>query len=551
MQGRGAADRALRTLTVPQYWPEGRLPESDNHRTVTTNLRLGARAFAALALVFTLGAPALAQQAPDPQPSPAATAPAPTTPDAVTAHTISLGGRTIAYTARAGTIRLFNQQDQALADVFYTAFTADGSDAQTRPVTFVYNGGPGSSTMWLRMGSFGPVRVLATNGTASGPPPYRIVDNPYSLLDKTDLVFIDMPDSGFGRIAPNKQKDLFGVDQDIAAFGQFIQRYVSRFGRWNSPKYLFGESYGTTRSSGLAYWLGDHGVRLNGVILLSSFLNSGLENNYGAPIGGGDWGYVLYLPTEAATAWYHHKVANAPADLPTFLNEVKRFALGDYVDALYHGDSIPAAQKDRVVRQLSRYLGLSPQYVRNSNIRVPYDRFQRELLRSDGKVVGRLDGRFVTYDTDRSALEGPRWDPTDSYIDGPYTTAVNQYIRETLKYNPPIPYRANIYDIIYANGSSWDFSHRGRYPMNVAVDLAEAMTQNPGLRVFSANGYYDFATPFFETDYVLRHLNVARSVQSNITYGYYDSGHMVYLNDSALPQFKADLARWFDSAAAQ
>jgi len=515
-----------------------------------TYFRLSGRAFLALSLVFSLGAPAFAQQRPGPQP---ASPPATTVPgenaDAVTPHSITIDGRTIAYTARAGTLRLTDKDEKPLADVFYTAFTADGANAQSRPVTFVYNGGPGSSTMWLRMGSFGPVRVLATNGTASGPAPYRIADNPSSLLDKTDLVFIDMPDSGFGRILPGHEKEFFGVDQDIAAFGQFITRYISKFGRWNSPKYFFGESYGTTRSAGLSSWLNDHGVGLNGVILLSSFLNAGLENNYGAPIGGGDWGYVLYLPTEAATAWYHHKVRNAPADLPTYLSEVKRFALGDYLDALSRGDALPRAQRDRVAAQLSRYLGLSQQYVRNSNIRVPYDRFQRELLRSEGRVVGRLDGRFATFDTDRSALEGPAWDPTDSYIDGPYTAAVNQYVRETLKYNPSLPYRSNIYDIIYKDGSSWDFSHRGRYPTNVAVDLAEAMTQNPNLRVFSANGYYDFATPFFETDYILRHLNVARPVQSRISYGYYDAGHMVYLNDDALKQFKADLARWFDGAA--
>lgn len=469
----------------------------------------------------------------------------------MTQHTISVGGRTIAYTARAGTIAIYDKKEQPTAHVFYTAFTQDGVDPSSRPVTFIYNGGPGSSTMWLRMGSVGPVRVLAANGTSGGPPPYRIVDNPNTLLDKSDLVFIDMPDSGFGRIIAGKEKEYFGVDQDIAAFGQFITRYVSRFDRWNSPKFLFGESYGTTRSAGLSDWLLNHGVGLNGVILLSSFLNAGLENNYGAPIGGGDWGYALYLPTEAATAWYHHRVPNAPSDLPAFLSEVKQFALGEYADALYRGDTLAPSLRDDVVRKLSRYTGLPQQFIMNGGIRVSYDRFQRELLRSQGLVVGRLDGRFTTAETDRSTLQGPDWDPTDSAIDAPYTTAVNQYIRETLKYNPNLNYRSNIYDIIYGDGSSWDFSHNGRYPLNVAPDLADAMTQNGHLKVFSANGYYDFATPFFETDYVLRHLNVAPAIQSNITYGYYESGHMVYLNDSVIGQFKADLARWYDSAAAR
>lgn len=402
--------------------------------------------------------------------------------------------------------------------------------------------------MWLRMGSIGPVRVEAANAAPSGPPPYRVVDNPQTLLDKSDLVFIDMPDSGFGRILAGKEKEYFGVDQDIAAFGQFITNYLSTFDRWNSPKFLLGESYGTTRSAGLSKYLFDHGVALNGVVLLSSILNFGLDYGNGDPIGGGDWPYVLYLPTEAATAWYHHKVPNAPGDLPTFVNEVRQFAMGEYLDALYRGDKLSGRERDDVVNKLGRYLGLPAQFVRNANIRVGYDRFQKELLRSQGEVVGRLDGRYTTYDLDRASLQGPPWDPTDSSIDAPYTTAVNAYLRSDLKYNPPFPYRANVYDIIYGNGSSWDFSHNHQFPTNVAPDLAETMTQNPRMHVFSANGYYDFATPFFATQYTLHHLNLDRALQNNITFGFYESGHMVYLNPASLAQFKADLARFYDGA---
>jgi len=491
----------------------------------------------------------LCASAADPVPStaPAAAAPASPpgeTPDAVTQATVTIDGRPIAYTARAGTLALRDQNNVETARVFYTAYTVAGSD---RPVTFVYNGGPGSSTMWLRMGSIGPVRVVAPNGTSAQAAPYRIADNPSSLLDKTDLVFIDMPDSGFGRIVKGEEKHFFGVDQDAAAFGQFVQNYITRFDRWNSPKFLFGESYGTTRSAALSDWLLNHGVFLNGVVLLSSILNFGLDYGNGDPIADGDWGYVLYLPTEAATAWYHHRVANAPADLPTYLHGVESFALGDYLAALAKGAALPTAERDAVARRLSQYLGLPLQYVKNANLRVSYDRFQRELLRGSGQVVGRLDGRFTTGDLDRAALEGPAWDPTDSAIDGAFTVAINKYLRETLGYKPPIPYRANIYDIIYANGSSWDFSHNRRYPTNVAPDLADAMTQNPNLKVFSANGYYDFATPYFATEYTLKHLNLAPAQQSNITFGFYESGHMVYLNDASLLQFKADLARWYDA----
>ncbi|MGZ3504746.1 MAG: S10 family peptidase [Vulcanimicrobiaceae bacterium] len=517
------------------------------------------RLFAFLLCAAFAGAmlPARAADPPaKPSPKPAAAAAesaAPgETPDAVTEHSVTIDGHAIAYTARAGTITLRNEQDQPTARVFYTAYTVNGADPTSRPVTFLYNGGPGSSTMWLRMGSFGPVRVLAGNGQPSGPPPYRIVDNQNSLLDKSDLVFIDMPDSGFGRIVgAGKQKDFFGVDQDVAAFDQFIQRYITQFNRWNSPKFIFGESYGTTRSSALADSLLNHGIALNGVVLLSSILNFGLDYGNGDPIGGGDWPYVFYLPTEAATAWYHDKIRNKPADLATFLNGVAQFAMNEYLDALSKGDRLGASERNDVVRKLSGYLGLSEQYIRNSNIRVPYPRFEQELLRSQGIVVGRLDGRYQTYALDRAGNEGPTWDATDSAIDAPYTTAINQYLRTDLKYDTPLQYRPSIYDIIYANGNSWDFTHNKREPTNVAPDLADAMTQNPHLHVFSANGYYDFATPYFATVYTLKHLNLAPAIQKNISFGFYQSGHMVYLNESALAQFKADLSRWYDSALAR
>jgi len=502
-----------------------------------------------LFMIALLTASALADPLPKPMPGvspgPAVEpATAGEVPDAVTQHSVTIDGRAIAYTARAGTITLRNEQDQPTARVFYTAYTAQGNG---RAVTFLYNGGPGSSTMWLRMGSVGPVHVLTADGTPSGPPPYPIVDNPYSLMDKTDLVFIDMPDSGFGRIInPGKRKEFFGVDQDVAAFGQFIQRYITQFGRWNSPKFVFGESYGTTRSAALANYLLDQGIALNGVVLLSSILNFSLDYGNGDPIGGGDWPYVFYLPTEAATAWYHNKVRNKPADLPAFLAGVEQFAMNEYFDALSRGDRLSRTQRDDVVRKLSAYLGLSQQYIRNSNIRVPYTRFEKELLRSQGIVVGRLDGRYQTFDLDRAG-EGPDWDPTDSSIDAPYTTAINEYLRTTLKYNTPLDYRTSIYRIIYANGNSWDFSHNKRYPTNVAPDLANAMTQNPKLQIFSANGYYDFATPFFATVYTLKHLNLAPTLQKNITYGFYESGHMVYLKQSVLGQFKTALGRWYDS----
>ncbi len=502
-------------------------------------------ALALICLQALLGA--TPSPSPSPSPPPASAAAESETPDAVTQHTVTIGGTAYAYTARAGTITLTDDKSKPTARMFYTAYTVD-SGGTARPVTFLYNGGPGSSTMWLRMGSIGPVRVQAGNAQPSGAPPYAIRDNPYSLLDKSDLVFIDMPDSGFGRILNGKEKDFFGVDQDVAAFGQFIERYLTTFHRWNSPKFLFGESYGTTRSAALSSYLLDHGIALNGVVLLSSILNFGLDYGNGEPNANGDWPYVLYLPTEAATAWYHDKIRNKPASLPAFLSNVEQFATGRYMDALYLGHRLGTAQRDAIARALSSYLGIPETYVLESNLRVPYDRYQRELLRSQDVVFGRLDSRYTTYGLQPASNEGPPWDPTDSSIDAPFTTAVNAYLRDDLKYDTPLRYRANIYGIIYAKGSSWDLSHNGRVPTNVAPDLAVAMTQNPSLKVFSANGYYDFATPFFATVYTLQHLDIAPPLQNNITFGFYQSGHMVYLNDSALPLFKSDLARWYDSA---
>ena len=489
-----------------------------------------------------------APPSPSPSAPPAPQAVAGETPDAVTQHTVTINGTSYAYTARAGTIALTNDKDVPTARVFYTAYTLDGGGTN-RPVTFLYNGGPGSSTMWLRMGSLGPVHVVAGNGRPSGPPPYEIRDNPYSLLDKSDLVFIDMPDSGFGRILGGKEKDYFGVDQDVAAFGQFIQRYITNFHRWNSPKFLFGESYGTTRSAALSDYLLNHGIALNGVVLLSSILNFGLDYGNGEPNATGDWPYVFYLPTEAATAWYHDKVRNKPADLSSFISQVEQFATGEYLDALYQGARLGSAQRANVARRLSGYLGIPQSYVLQSNLRIPYDRYQSELLRTDNVVFGRLDSRYTTYGLHPASNEGPPWDPTDSAIDAPYTSAINAYLRDDLKYDTPLQYRPNIYEIIYGNGSSWDFTHNRREPPNVAPDLADAMTQNPSLKVFSANGYYDFATPFFATQYTLQHLQIAPQLRNNISFGFYQSGHMVYLNDSALAQFKSDLSRWYDSAS--
>ncbi len=466
--------------------------------------------------------------------------------DAVTRHVAHVAGSSIPYTARAGTITLRNDKDEVTARMFYTAFTKDGADATHRPVTFFYNGGPGSSTIWLRMGSFAPMRIETSNQKSIPNAPFHLIENTYSLIDKTDMVFVDAPNTGWSRVLGHGEpKDFMGVDQDGRAFSQFVQRYISQFGRWNSPKFLFGESYGTTRDCVLVNMLQEAGVQMNGVVLLSSILNFGLGGlGGGNPIGGGDWSYVTYLPTEAATAWYYHKAGNGQS-LQSFLRNVEAFAGSQYLHDLAQGADLSPQEFETDVHRLHDYLGLSDEYIRNSNLRVPYPRFQQQLLRDRDTVVGRYDARFNTFDLDANA-DRPDWDPSDVGISGAFVSLGNEYMRGDLKYETNLPYRPVSYGGLL--GARWDFKHDDQDPpTNVAPDLAKAITTNPHLYVFSGNGYYDFATPFFATQYTLNHLGLAPALQSHITFGFYESGHMVYLNPAALAKFKGDLARWYDT----
>ena len=467
--------------------------------------------------------------------------------DAITHHVTTVAGQRIAYTARAGTITLRNDKDQISARMFYVAYTKDGSDLNRRPVTFFYNGGPGSSTIWLHMGSFSPVRVATVNAGPTPSAPYTLNANPYSLIDKSDLVFIDAPNTGYSRvIGYGDPKDFMGVDQDGRAFTQFIQRYVTQFNRWNSPKFLFGESYGTTRDAVLVNMLQGAGMQFNGVVLLSAILNFGLTGLGGSnPIGGGDWAYVLYLPTEAATAWYHHMVPNRPASLTAFLKNVEAFAGGQYMQGLAQGDRLSSGAREDLVQKLHAYLGLSATYIRDSNLRISYPRFEKELLRGRNVIVGRLDSRFQTFGLD-AAADTAEWDPADVLTSGPFVGAFGHYVHDQLRFYSNLQYRPTAYTQL---GARWDMHHDGNDPpANVAPDLAQAMTQNPRLKVLLAGGYYDFATPYFAAEYTLGHLGVAPGVSRNVSYAFFQSGHMVYLNTPSLAQFKSVLSRWYDSA---
>ncbi len=470
----------------------------------------------------------------------------PATPDAISHHVNRVSGQSIAYTARAGTITLRNDKDQITARMFYVAYTKDGANHATRPITFFYNGGPGSSTVWLRMASFGPVRVQLVNGRATPPAPYALVDNHDSLLDKTDEVFVDAPNTGYSRVLGyGKPADFMGIDQDGRAFTQFIQRYLSQFARWNSPKFLFGESYGTTRDAVLVNMLQDANVQINGVVFLSSVLNFGLTGLGGfTPIGGGDWAYVLYLPTEAATAWYHHKSSVRAANLQSFLRGVQDFAGTEYLHALEQGDQLSPQERDNVVRTMHAYLGVSESYIRDSHLRIPYYAFTKELLRDRDIVLGRYDSRYATFGVDRMA-DTPDWDPSDVGMNSAVVSTWSQYVRAQLHYETNLQYRPTAYGGLL--GAPWDMHHNGQDPpANVVPDIAAAMSQNPHLRVFSGNGYYDFATPYFATYYTFEHMDIAQPLEKNITFGFYESGHMVYLNPTARVRFKGDLDRWYD-----
>jgi carboxypeptidase C (cathepsin A) len=488
---------------------------------------------------------------PKKEPTPEASPEIPAAPAAaVSHHRITLGGKSIAYTATAGTIDLKNVKNETEARMFAVAYTADGVDPKQRPVTFLFNGGPGSSTIWLHMGSFGPLRVATPDAGPTPPAPYRLVENADSLLDHTDLVFIDAIGTGFSRIVGKGEgKNFYGTDQDVAAFGQYIERWLSANGRWNSPKFLLGESYGTTRAAALLNYLERRGVAFNGAVLVSSYLNAWDDIN-GPPFAN-DRAYELYLPTLAATAWYYKKLDPRPADLAAFLVEVRQFALGEYEQALQKGNQIDAATRTAVAAKLHRYTGLPESYILNASLRLDPGRFQKELLRGERRTVGRLDGRYQGIDHD-AAGETPEYDPADTAIGSAFTAALNSYVRETLAYKTDELYRPENEEEV---AKEWDDRHRtasGRAPMpDVAEDLRTVMSINPNLKIFSANGYFDFATPFFETEYTLGHMGLDPTLEKNISFGYYPSGHMIYLHEPSLRQLKTDLAHFYEQTTAR
>jgi carboxypeptidase C (cathepsin A) len=466
-----------------------------------------------------------------------------------TQHTLTIGGVSLNYTATTGTIVLREESEKddkaegekAKATIFFVAYTKnDVVDAGKRPITFAFNGGPGSSSVWLHLGLLGPKRVHMDD-TNILPPPYKLVENEYSLLDVTDLVFIDPVSTGFSRAVPGeKPKEFHGFTKDIESVGDFIRLYATRYQRWNSPKFLAGESYGTTRSAGLSGYLQSrHGMYLNGIILISSILNFQTARF----TNGNDLPYILFLPTYTAAAWYHQQLdADLQADLHATLAEVENFALGDYASALMQGSALPAAEQEAIAAKLARYTGLSVDYILKTNLRIEIFRFTKELLREKGLTVGRLDTRFTGIDKD-NAGEMFEFDPSYAAIQGPYTAVLNDYMRRDLNFENDIPY-----EILSGLYEKWSYGTFENKFVDVAETLRQAMSTNPHLKVLVANGYYDLATPYLATRYTFNHLGLDASLQQNYEMTYYEAGHMMYVHLPSMAQLKEDMARFVKTA---
>ena len=468
----------------------------------------------------------------------------------VTDHTIKIGGQTIPYKATASTTLLKNDKGESTGLLYSAAYTrSDVKDLTTRPVSFLYNGGPGSASMWLHMGAFGPRRAYTVDGTFTPPAPYKLVDNTESLLDKTDLVFIDAMGTGYSHtVCKALEKDFYGIDEDVDAFAQFIVTYLSRNDRWNSPKFLIGESYGTFRSAALGNYLQNHDtVHLNGIVLISSVLD--LSSLTFAP--GDDRPYMFYLPSYAAVAWYHKVLKDRPADLTGFIEEARKYAQGDYGTALFKGGELGASEKAAVAKKLSYFTGLSEDYLIKADLRVNLSQFRAELQRKSGLTTGRIDARFTGYTYDLLE-ENAQGDPEGPAVGGAFTALINSYNHDELKFGK---------DKVYHNSAgvfgSWNWKRTGpgRFGFpgapNVDQDLAQAMITNPRLLVQVENGYYDFATPFFATEFTMEHLGLPADLQKNIKLDYYTAGHMMYLHDEDRVNLHNHIASFIDRAMKQ
>jgi carboxypeptidase C (cathepsin A) len=456
----------------------------------------------------------------------------------VSKNLVTVSGKQIDYTAHTGYLDLKNDTGKLIAKIFFTYYRKNNEASARRALTFAFNGGPGSSSVWLHMGALGPRLVaLKDDGTATAPP-YKVINNEYSWLDKTDLVFIDPVATGYSRPAPGESpKQFHGYVEDLQSVGSFIRHFLSRYERWDSPKYLAGESYGTTRAAGLSKFLQDsYRIYINGIFLISPVLNFGNNDYY----IGNDLPRALYIPSYTAAAWYHKKLAPAlQGDLQKALKESEAFALGDYAQALLKGGWMSDAEKEKIAEKMSYFTGLSKEYCLQANLRVEESRFYKELRRKDGVTIGRLDARFTGRDLD-DAGENVGFDPSFSNIDGPFSSAINDYFQKELNVKEEKAYN------IFGNVYPWNYNNVQNQYLNVGESLRDAMAKNPALKVYVGSGYYDFATPYFTAMYDVEHLFLRPEARKNIRHYFYNAGHMYYINKPDMMQFKKDVDAFFE-----
>jgi len=458
----------------------------------------------------------------------------------VSSGTVSYGAVKLEYTTHTGYLDLKNDTGKLIAKVFFTYYKKKGETAANRPITFTFNGGPGSSSVWLHMGALGPKRVLLKDDGTATAPPYKVINNEYSWLDKTDLVFIDPVSTGFSRAASGESpKQFHGYVEDVQSVGSFIRYFLSKYERWGSAKFLAGESYGTTRAAGLSKFLTDsYRIYINGIFLISPVLNFGTNDYY----VGNDLPRALYIPSYTAAAWYHKKLSpELQNDFARAMRESEAFTLGEYAGALLKGGWLTAAETEKIAERMSYYTGLSKEYCLNANLRVEENRFYKELRRKDGLTIGRLDARFTGNDLD-NAGEFVSFDPSFTNIDGPFTSAINDYFQNDLNFKEEKPYN------IFGNVYPWNYNNVQNQYLNVAESLRDAMTKNPALKVYVGSGYYDFATPYFTAKYDVEHMFLKPEARKNVKHYFYNSGHMYYINMPDMIQFKKDVDAFFEWA---
>ena len=463
-------------------------------------------------------------------------------PPVVTHHTIRLHGTTLGYTATTGMLPIRNDTTGAIeGGMFFVAYNKDGvSDTNARPLSFIFNGGPGSATVWLHMGAFGPKKVHLNPDGTNPPPPYTYEDNQSTLLDQSDLVFLDPVGTGFSRAArPELGPKFWGLDEDIHAVGEFVRLYLTRYDRWGSPKFVAGESYGTTRAAHLSGYLADRGIALNGVVLISTVLNFGAS----AMDAGNDLGFVNFLPSYAATAWYHKKLG---ADLQRLTvdqvaAQAEKWADGDYAHALMRGARLTDAERHAIAEQLARFTGTSTTFAEENDLRINLGRFNQELLRDKHLTTGRLDSRFSTYATDQGAERG-QFDPSEASIRNSFSPVMSEYARRELGYH-----NEDVYYILGGGIGRWRYPQNNGYA-NVVPSLERAFAKNPEMRLYVAEGYYDMATPYFAVEYTLAHMSVDPRVRAGIVTERFEAGHMVYIDSPSMTKMRDGLRRFFDGA---